>query len=203
MKMKYLLCLLMSISFGMVSTASSNIVVQNADIETSSGMLNVSVEQYVNGVYDLLIKEPTRHASNVYMTDFPFKGNRTEFDEACKEAYIALFKSVYPELCSQIMSGAIREISLSVNFDDQKAFINKNFWVNVKSMDLSVIESAIAQLTGDDKLFTLIKNGSEEVYDKVSMTPRSALSDEMLQLVENGEKGYFSNAFIRITKENL
>ena len=90
-----------------------------------------------------------------------------------------------------------------MNFDDQKAFINKNFWVNVKSMDLSVIESAIAQLTGDDKLFTLIKNGSEEVYDKVSMTPRSALSDEMLQLVENGEKGYFSNAFIRITKENL
>lgn len=43
----------------------------------------------------------------------------------------------------------------------------------------------------------------EWIYDKVSMTPRSALSDEMLQLVENGEKGYFSNAFIRITKENL
>jgi hypothetical protein len=64
------------------------------------------------------------------------------------------------------MSGTIREISLSVNFDDRKEFINKNFWVNVKSRDLSVIESAIAQLTGDDKLFTLIKNGSEEVYVK-------------------------------------
>ena len=137
------------------------------------------------------------------MTDFPFKENRKAFDEACKEAYIALFNSVYPELCSQIMSGTIREISLSVNFDDRKEFINKNFWVNVKSMDLSVIESAIAQLTGDDRLFTLIKNGSEEVYGKVSVTPRSALSDEMLQLVNSGEKGYFSNAYIKITKEDL
>ena len=182
---------------------ATNIVIKNTDVTTSSGTLNVSVEQYTSGVYDLLVSEPTKHASNVFMTDFPFKENRKAFDEACKEAYIALFKSVYPELCSQIMSGAIREIALSVNFDDQKAFINKNFWVNVKSMDLSVIESAIAQLTGDNRLFTLIKNGSEVVYGKVSMTPRSALSDEMLQLVENGEKGYFSNAYIKITKEDL
>ena len=177
--------------------------IKNTDVTTPSGTLNVSVEQYTNGIYDLLVSEPTKHASNVFMTDFPFKENRKAFDEACKEAYIALFKSVYPELCSQIMSGTIREISLSVNFDDRKAFINKNFWVNVKSMDLSVIESAIAQLTGDDKLFTLIKNGSEEVYGKVTMTPRSALSDEMLQLVNNGEKGYFSNAYIKITQEDL
>lgn len=177
--------------------------IKNMDVTTPSGTLNVSVEQYTNGVYDLLVSEPTKHASNVFMTDFPFKENRKAFDEACKEAYIALFKSVYPELCSQIMSGTIREISLSVNFDDRKAFINKNFWVNVKSMDLSVIESAIAQLTGDDRLFTLIKNGSEEVYGKVSVTPRSALSDEMLQLVESGEKGYFSNAYVKIMKEDL
>ena len=177
--------------------------IKNTDVTTPSGTLNVSVEQYTNGVYDLLVSEPTKHASNVFMTDFPFKENRKAFDEACKEAYIALFKSVYPELCSQIMSGTIREISLSVNFDDRKAFINKNFWVNVKSMDLSVIESAIAQLTGDDRLFTLIKNGSEEVYGKISVTPRSALSDEMLQLVESGEKGYFSNAYVKIMKEDL
>lgn len=177
--------------------------IKNLDVVTLSGTLNVSVEQYANGIYDLLVSEPTKHASNVYMTDFPFKENREAFDEACKEAYIALFKSIYPELCSQIMSGTIREISLSVNFDDQKEFINKNFWVNVKSMDLSVIELAINQLTGDDKLFTLIKNGSEDVYAKVSMTPRSALSDEMLQLVNSGEKGYFSNAYIKITKEDL
>ena len=186
--------------FGLVANATN---IKNTDVSTPSGTLNVSVEQYTNGIYDLLVSEPTKHASNVYMTDFPFKENRKAFDEACKEAYVALFKSVYPELCSQIMSGTIREISLSVNFDDRKAFINKNFWVNVKSMDLSVIESAIAQLTGDDKLFSLIRNGSEEVYGKVSMTPRSALSDEMLQLVENGEKGYFSNAYIKITKEDL
>ena len=177
--------------------------IKNTDVTTSSGTLNVSVEQYTNGIYDLLVSEPTNHASNVFMTDFPFKENRKAFDEACKEVYIALFKSVYPELCSQILSGTIREIALSVNFDDRKEFINKNFWVNVKSRDLSVIESAIAQLTGDDKLFTLIKNGSEEVYGKVSMTPRSTLSDEMLQLVNSGEKGYFSNAYIKITKEDL
>lgn len=177
--------------------------IKNLDVTTSSGTLNVSVEQYTNGIYDLLVSEPTKHASNVFMTDFPFKENRKAFDATCKEVYITLFKSVYPELCSQIMSGTIREISLSVNFDDRKEFINKNFWVNVKSRDLSVIESAIAQLTGDDKLFTLIKNGSEEVYGKVSMTPRSTLSDEMLQLVNSGEKGYFSNAYIKITKEDL
>ena len=187
---------------GLVANAT-NTVVKNTDVTTPAGVLNVNVEQYANGVYDLLVSEPTKHASNVYMTDFPFKENREAFDDACKEAYITLFKSVYSELCSQIMSGTIREISLSVNFDDRKEFINKNFWVNVKSRDLSVIESAIAQLTGDDKLFTLIKNGSEEVYGKVSMTPRSALSDEMLQLVNNGEKGYFSNVYIKITKEDL
>ena len=187
---------------GLVANAT-NTVVKNTDVTTPAGVLNVNVEQYANGVYDLLVSEPTRHASNVYMTDFPFEENREAFDEACKEAYITLFKSVYPELCSQIMSGTIREISLSVNFDDRKEFINKNFWVNVKSRDLSVIESAIAQLTGDDKLFTLIKNGSEEVYGKVSLTPRSTLSDEMLQLVNSGEKGYFSNAYIKITKEDL
>ena len=187
---------------GLVANAT-NTVVKNTDVTPTAGVLNVNVEQYANGVYDLLVSEPTKHASNVYMTDFPFKENREAFDGACKEAYITLFKSVYPELCSQIMSGTIREISLSVNFDDRKEFINKNFWVNVKSRDLSVIESAIAQLTGDDKLFTLIKNGSEEVYGKVSMTPRSALSDEMLQLVNSGEKGYFSNAYIKITKEDL
>ena len=202
MKMKFLLCLLMFVLIGTVSNAS-NIVVKNKDVETSLGVLNVSVEQYSNGVYDLLVKEPTKHASNVYMTDFPFKENRTEFDEACKEVYIALFKSVFPELCSQVVSGTISQICLSVNFDDRKEFINKNFWVNVKSMDLSVIESAIAQLTGDDRLFTLVKDGSEEVYGRVPMTQRSALSDEMRQLVDNGEKGYFSNAFIVITKENL
>lgn len=187
---------------GLVANAT-NTVVKNTDVTTPAGVLNVNVEQYANGVYDLLVSEPTRHASNVYMTDFPFKENREAFDEACKEAYITLFKSVYPELCSQIMSGTIREISLSVNFDDRKEFINKNFWLNVKSRDLSVIESAITQLTGDDKLFTLIKNGSEEVYGKVTMTPRSALPDEMLQLVNNGTKGYFSNAYIKITKEEL
>ena len=180
---------------GLVANAT-NTVVKNTDVTTPAGVLNVNVEQYANGVYDLLVSEPTRHASNVYMTDFPFKENREAFDEACKEAYITLFKSVYPELCSQIMSGTIREIALSVNFDDRKEFINKNFWLNVKSRDLSVIESAITQLTGDDKLFTLIKNGSEEVYGKVTMTPRSALPDEMLQLVNNGTKGYFSNAYI-------
>lgn len=177
--------------------------IKNTNVTTSAGVLNVSVEQYTNGIYDLLISEPTKHASNVYMTDFPFKENREAFDDACKEAYITLFKSVYPELCSQIMSGTIREISLSVNFDDRKEFINKNFWVNVKSMDLSAIESAITELTGDDKLFNFIKNGSEEVYGKVSMTPRSTLPDEMLQLVNNGTKGYFSNAYIKITKEDL
>ena len=177
--------------------------IKNTDVTTPSGIQNVSVGQYTNGVYDLLVSEPTKHASNVFMTGFPFKENRKEFDEACKEAYIVLFKSVYPELCSQILSGAVREISLSVNFDDRKEFINKNFWVNVKSSDLSVIESAITQLTSDNKLFTLIKNGSEEVYGKVSMTPRSALSDEMLQLVNSGEKGYFSNAYVKITKEDL
>lgn len=182
---------------------ATNVVIKNTDVTTPSGTLNVSVEQYTNGIYDLLVSEPTNHASNVFMTDFPFKENRKAFDATCKEVYITLFKSVYPELCSQIMSGTIREISLSVNFDDRKEFINKNFWVNVKSRDLSVIESAIAQLTGDDKLFTLIKNGSEEVYGKVSMTPRSTLSDEMLQLVNSGEKGYFSNAYIKITKEDL
>lgn len=187
---------------GLVANAT-NTVVKNTDVTTPAGVLNVNVEQYANGVYDLLVSEPTRHASNVYMTDFPFKENREAFDEACKEAYITLFKSVYPELCSQIMSGTIREIALSVNFDDRKEFINKNFWLNVKSRDLSVIESAITQLTGDDKLFTLIKNGSEEVYGKVTMTPRSALPDEMLQLVNNGTKGYFSNAYIKITKEEL
>ncbi len=177
--------------------------IKNTNVTTSAGVLNVSVEQYTNGIYDLLISEPTKHASNVYMTDFPFKENREAFDDACKEAYITLFKSVYPELCSQIMSGTIREISLSVNFDDRKEFINKNFWVNVKSMDLSAIESAITELTGDDKLFNFIKNGSEEVYGKVSMNPRSTLPDEMLQLVNNGTKGYFSNAYIKITKEDL
>ena len=187
---------------GLVANAT-NTVVKNTDVTTPAGVLNVNVEQYANGVYDLLVSEPTKHASNVYMTDFPFKENREAFDEACKEAYITLFKSVYPELCSQIMSGTIREIALSVNFDDRKEFINKNFWLNVKSRDLSVIESAITQLTGDDKLFTLIKNGSEEVYGKVTMTPRSALPDEMLQLVNNGTKGYFSNAYIKITKEEL
>ena len=200
--MKQNIVIMIFLFLGLVASATTT-VVKNTNVTTSAGVLNVSVEQYTNGIYDLLISEPTKHASNVYMTDFPFKENRKAFDEACKEAYIALFKSVYPELCSQIMSGTIREISLSVNFDDRKAFINKNFWVNVKSMDLSVIESAIAQLTGDDKLFTLIKNGSEEVYGKVSMTPRSALSDEMLQLVNSGEKGYFSNAYIKITKEDL
>jgi hypothetical protein len=194
--------LMIFLFLGLVANAT-NTVVKNTDVTTPAGVLNVNVEQYANGVYDLLVSEPTKHASNVYMTDFPFKENREAFDEACKEAYISLFKSVYPELCSQIMSGTIREIALSVNFDDRKEFINKNFWVNVKSRDLSVIESAIAQLTGDDKLFTLIKNGSEEVYGKVSMTPRSALSDEMLQLVNSGEKGYFSNAYIKITKEDL
>lgn len=188
--------------FVLVANAT-NTVVKNMNVTTSAGVLNVNVEQYANGVYDLLVSEPTKHASNVYMTDFPFKENREAFDEACKEAYITLFKSVYPELCSQIMSGTIREIALSVNFDDRKEFINKNFWLNVKSRDLSVIESAITQLTGDDKLFTLIKNGSEEVYGKVTMTPRSALPDEMLQLVNNGTKGYFSNAYIKITKEDL
>ena len=81
----------------------------------------------------MLVSEPSKHASNVYMTEFPFKENREAFDEACKEAYITLFKSIYPELCSQIMSGTINEIVLSVNFDDQKEFINKNFWLNVKS----------------------------------------------------------------------
>ena len=80
----------------------------------------------------MLVSEPTKHPSNVFMTDFPFKENRKAFDAACKEAYIALFKTVYPELCSQIMSGIICEIALSVNFDDQKEFINKKFWVNVK-----------------------------------------------------------------------
>lgn len=188
--------------FVLVANAT-NTVVKNMNVTTSAGVLNVNVEQYANGVYDLLVSEPTKHTSNVYMTDFPFKENREAFDEACKEAYITLFKSVYPELCSQIMSGTIREIALSVNFDDRKEFINKNFWLNVKSRDLSVIESAITQLTGDDKLFTLIKNGSEEVYGKVTMTPRSALPDEMLQLVNNGTKGYFSNAYIKITKEDL
>lgn len=187
---------------GLVANAT-NTVVKNTNVTTSAGVLNVSVEQYTNGIYDLLISEPTKHASNVYMTDFPFKENREAFDDACKEAYITLFKSVYPELCSQIMSGTIREISLSVNFDDRKEFINKNFWVNVKSMDLSAIESAITELTGDDKLFNFIKNGSEEVYGKVSMNPRSTLPDEMLQLVNNGTKGYFSNAYIKITKEDL
>ena len=177
--------------------------IKNQDVTTPSGTLNVSVEQYTNGIYDLLVSEPTKHPSNVFMTDFPFKENRKAFDEACKEAYIALFNSVYPELCSQIMSGTIREISLSVNFDDRKEFINKNFWVNVKSMDLSAIESAITELTGDDKLFNFIKNGADEVYGKVSMTPRSTLSDEMLQMVNSGEKGYFSNAYIKITKEDL
>lgn len=136
---------------GLVANAT-NTVVKNTDVTTPSGVLNVNVEQYANGVYDLLVSEPTKHASNVYMTDFPFKENREAFDGACKEAYITLFKSVYPELCSQILSGTIREISLSVNFDDRKEFINKNFWVNVKSRDLSVIELVIAQLTGDDKL---------------------------------------------------
>ena len=198
--MKKIMLIIISMLLVAVINATN---IKNMDVTTSSGTLNVSVEQYTNGIYDLLVSEPTKHASNVYMTDFPFKENRKAFDEACKEAYITLFKSVYPELCSQILSGAIREISLSVNFDDRKEFINKNFWVNVKSMDLSVIESAIAQLTGDDKLFSLIRNGSEEVYGKVSMTPRSALSGEMLQLVENGEKGYFSNAYIKITKEDL
>ena len=193
---------IISLFLGLVASATT-IVVKNTNVTTSAGVLNVSVEQYANGLYDLLVSEPTKHASNVYMTEFPFKDNREAFDEACKEAYITLFKSVYPELCSQIMSGTIREIALSVNFDDRKEFISKNFWVNVKSMDLSVIEFAITQLTGDDKLFTLIKSGSEEVYGKVSMTPRSALSDEMLQLVNSGEKGYFSNAYIKITKEDL
>ena len=193
---------IISLFLGLVASATTT-VVKNTNVATSAGVLNVSVEQYANGIYDLLVSEPTKHDSNVYMTDFPFKENREAFDDACKEAYITLFKSVYPELCSQILSGTIREISLSVNFDDRKEFINKNFWVNVKSRDLSVIESAIAQLTDDDKLFTLIKNGSEEVYGKVSMTPRSTLSDEMLQLVNSGEKGYFSNAYIKITKEDL
>ena len=193
---------IISLFLGLVASATTT-VVKNTNVTTSAGVLNVSVEQYTNGIYDLLISEPTKHASNVYMTDFPFKENREAFDGACKEAYITLFKSVYPELCSQIMSGTIREISLSVNFDDRKEFINKNFWVNVKSMDLSAIESAITELTGDDKLFNFIKNGSEEVYGKVSMTPRSTLSDEMLQLVNSGEMGYFSNAYLKITKEDL
>ena len=152
---------LLIILIGGISINATNTVVKNTNVTTSAGVLNVSVEQYTNGIYDLLISEPTKHASNVYMTDFPFKENREAFDGACKEAYITLFKSVYPELCSQIMSGTIREISLSVNFDDRKEFINKNFWVNVKSMDLSAIESAITELTGDDKLFNFIKNGSE------------------------------------------
>lgn len=143
--------LMIFLFLGLVANAT-NTVVKNTDVTTPSGVLNVNVEQYANGVYDLLVSEPTKHASNVYMTDFPFKENREAFDGACKEAYITLFKSVYPELCSQIMSGTIREISLSVNFDDRKEFINKNFWVNVKSRDLSVIELVIAQLTGDDKL---------------------------------------------------
>lgn len=200
--MKKLILLLTTILL-VTGVYAANMFIKNTNVTTSAGVLNVSVEQYANGIYDLLVSEPTKHASNVYMTEFPFKENREAFDEACKEAYITLFKSVYPELCSQIMSGTISEIALSVNFDDQKEFINKNFWLNVKSMDLSVIESAITQLTGDDKLFTLVKNGSEEVYGKVTMTPRNALSDEMLQLVNSGEKGYFSNAYIKITKEDL
>ena len=117
---------------GLIASAT-NTVVKNTNVATSAGVLNVSVEQYTNGIYDLLISEPTKHASNVYMTEFPFKENREAFDEACKEAYITLFKRTYPELCSQIMSGTISEIVLSVNFDDQKEFINKNFWLNVKS----------------------------------------------------------------------
>ena len=142
---------IISLFLGLVASATTT-VVKNTNVATSAGVLNVSVEQYANGIYDLLVSEPTKHDSNVYMTDFPFKENREAFDDACKEAYITLFKSVYPELCSQILSGTIREISLSVNFDDRKEFINKNFWVNVKSRDLSVIELVIAQLTGDDKL---------------------------------------------------
>lgn len=97
--MKKLIFLITTLLLVAVMNATN---IKNLDVTTPSGTLNVSVEQYTNGIYDLLVSEPTKHASNVFMTDFPFKENRKAFDEACKEAYIALFKSVYPELCSQI-----------------------------------------------------------------------------------------------------
>ena len=37
---------------------ATNIVIKNTDVTTSSGTLNVSVEQYTNGIYDLLVSEP-------------------------------------------------------------------------------------------------------------------------------------------------
>ena len=150
---------------------ATNIVIKNTDVQISVGTLNVSIEQCSNGIYDLLIKEPTKHASNVFMTDFPFGENREAFDEACKEAYIALFKTYYPEICKQIIDGIVSQVCLSVNFDERKEFVNKSFWVNVKSKDLAVVKAVEAQLTGDSRLFTLIKEGSEQVYGKVSMTP--------------------------------
>lgn len=201
MKTKYILGFIFSLLVAGVN--ATNTVIKTTDVQTLVGTLNVSIEQCNNGVYDLLIKEPTKHASNVFMTDFPFGESREEFDEACKEAYIALFKTYYPEICKQIIDGTIRQVCLSINFDDRKEFVNKNFWVNVKSKDLAVVEAVVAQLTGDSRLFTLIKEGSEQVYGKVSMTPRTALSAEMKQLVDSGEKGYFSNAYIKICKENL
>lgn len=182
---------------------ATNTVIKNTDVQTSSGTLNVSIEQYSNGVYDLLIKEPTKHASNVFMTDFPFGESREEFDEACKETYITLFKTYYPEICKQIIDGTVSQVCLSINFDDRKEFVNKNFWINVKSKDLAIVEAVVAQLTGDSRLFALIEEGSELVYGKVSMTPRAELSAEMKQLVDSGEKGYFSNAYIKICKEDL
>ena len=61
MSFKYIVTIIFSF-LGLVASAT-NTVVKNTNVTTSAGVLNVSVEQYTNGIYDLLVSEPTKHAS--------------------------------------------------------------------------------------------------------------------------------------------
>lgn len=188
--------------------AQDALVIENKEYETPNGKLNVYMEELPKGVYkyNFHIKEMTKILP--VLEDLgkhtPFGGETAmEFKKILDEVFIPLILSNYPLVGEAIKAREMTTFWLNMRFDDRKEMIVKGFEIYGTTKNLSLAQEIIKEITSDDRLTKLIKQGADKVYEMIPPRKREDLSQNLKKTLDEGKQAYWGNAYIYIDKKRL
>ena len=92
---------------------------------------------------------------------------------------------------------------LSMRFDDRKEMIVKGFELYGRAKDLSLAQEIIKEITSDDRLTKLIKQGADKVYEMIPPRKREDLLQELKKALDEGKQAFGGNVYVYIDDKRL
>jgi hypothetical protein len=167
--------------------------------------LSFNSQEHTEGC-SLSITEKENPISNSKIKKLPFNRKDKKFQQSCKEAFMQSLEEDYPAILKLLKTGKLSEVKLTVNLDDKGDLINKGFNFYTATKFMALTKDFSKKFRRSTLLRQIVNKTCKRIYERCPIeNPRETLSEDILQKVKAGEKGYgyYTKMEIRITEDDL